>query len=206
VKIAFRNSWDLLPACKLEIHMKNKQVYTHKEYLKESYANWFRSYSIENGSEYHQIGLTLMPLEVAIFPNVSTSNIKRRLFKKELEVLTKQLVKHLNQQVFKNAFKKHGKKIFSAFTIEGDPNTTKVNYHVHAIFLIPNRIPIMEISNILIECMTDTLHPDAFFPKYNFNNKDKGFSEAYKLDIINEDWSDYILKDVDKKECNNLHM
>jgi hypothetical protein len=186
--------------------MNIKQAYTHKEYLKESYANWFRSYSIENGSEYHQIGLTLMPLEVAIFPNVSTSKIKRRLYKKELELLTKQLIKHLNQQVFKNAFKKHGKKIFSAFAIEGDPKTTKVNYHVHAIFLIPKRIPIMKISKMLIECMVSTSHPDAFFPKYNFDNKKKGVSEAYTLDIINEDWADYILKHVDKKECNNLHM
>jgi hypothetical protein len=186
--------------------MNNKHEYTHKEYLKELYANWFRIYSNRNGSEYRQIGLTLMPLEVAIFPNESTSKIKRRLYKKELELLTKQLVKHLNQQVFNNAFKKHGKKIFSAFTIEGDPNTTKINYHVHAVFLIPNRIPIMKIPKMFHKCMLSTSHPDAFFPKYNFDNKEKGILEAFELNYINEDWFEYIMKHVDKKECNNLFL
>lgn len=154
-------------------------------------------------------GLTLMPKKVFYKYVPSSQNVKnnmmyRHLTKEELVAANSRFFNELNKLVYKNAYKRFGKKLDAVFTIEGEASSKDL--HSHFALSSPAHLNSLEFS----KCVNHALRLNGQFLVENKNYKvgvdSADRKNSYKLDFTDCDWLHYITKELDKRHVHNLYL
>ncbi len=188
-----------------EIRERQATVGTYRHDIKDLWRNWLaRDCSID-----FNFGLTVMPEKklvkhLAGVRNVNGNKAYRHMTRAELEQALKKLVELLNRLIYKNAYRRYGKKLEGIMVIEGEK--TGRDLHAHLALNKPDFITIREFARLVrraLELSGEFLIND---PTYNANTDNFDKKYRYKLDIIDRDWLYYITKELNKLSVHNLHF
>jgi hypothetical protein len=177
-----------------------------KSSTKSEMINW-----LANSKELNlSYGLTVMPKkvfykQVAKTRYLSDGKIYRHLNKQELESANKRLVHYINKVIYKNAYIRNNKRINIVGVIEGD-NSSTIDLHTHFILEKPDTYTDEEFSVAIKQALCFSGDFDITNPNYkpNVDGLDRQF--RYKLEQIDNGWSGYITKKLDKLSLSNLYM
>lgn len=182
--------------------LTNEGAYNLNE--KEQFAYWL-AYGCDVDFSY---GLTLMPKKV-FYKKVPKSryapegDIFRHITQDELEKAIKKFLHILNYAIYKQAYKRYGKKLDVVMTIEGSGT---VDLHSHLALSKPSHLTIKEFSKVVNESLK--VSSDFEINNPNYDEEKDGLDEKYryKLDTVDGDWMFYITKKLDKKSLSNLYL
>lgn len=142
------------------------------------------------------IGLTLMPNKIEYLPRKGIELRKRHVNKSEIITRAKRFTHLLNDCVYKQAYRRYGKKIDSVMTIEGEKSFKDL--HCHFALSKPENMSVLEfkqrIDKALLLC--------ADFCIVNAKTKEP----QHKIDLVDGDWMVYITKELDSKTFENLYL
>ena len=188
-----------------EIREKLTSTETYKQSMKSKWGDWL-AWDCSINFDY---GLTVMPKKKLVKHLAGVRNVKgnkayRHLTRVELELALNQLVKLLNTLVYKNAYRRYGKKLDGIMVIEGEKSGRDL--HAHLAFSKPEFITVKQFTQLVrhaLELSKEFLIND---PTYNAmtDNLDKKY--RYKLDIIDRDWLYYITKELDNTNAHSLYF
>lgn len=188
-----------------EIRERQAKVGTYRHDISDLWRNWLaRDCSID-----FKFGLTVMPEKklvkhLAGVRNVNGNKAYRHMTRAELEQALKKLVELLNRLIYKNAYRRYGKKLEGIMVIEGEQ--TGRDLHAHLALNKPDFITIKQFTRLVrraLELSGEFLIND---PTYNANTDNLDKRYRYKLDIIDRDWLYYITKELNKLSVHNLHF
>lgn len=172
---------------------------------KEIIADWL-AHDCETRFDF---GLTVMPKKVLYKHVPSSKGVKnnmlyRHLNKTELATALHELVEIFNDVIYKNAYRRYGKKLDVVMVIEGE--RSRKDLHGHFALAKPATMDVMEFKARVLQALEMSeafLIADKDFDplKGNYNEKYR-----YKLDAIDSDWLYYITKELDSKYLNNLYL
>lgn len=170
--------------------LQNKGAYNDNLY--DDLVNWL---AIEKASELC-MGVTIMPKKIKFMPRKGCELVARHVTNKELVERATRFVHLLNSCVYKNAYRRKGKKIDCVMTVEGERSCKDL--HCHFAFSKPTQMTAKQFK----DAVTKALAMSSEFCMY----EEKTNAPQYKVDITNGEWMRYITKELDSKNFANLHL
>lgn len=187
-----------------EIRQKVGYYENAKTTLKQHTRTWLVS-SLRN--EF-QLGITLMPKKIQIGPLPSWYNSKkkyaeRELSKDELKQALDRFLAKLNELVFKNAYKRFGKKLNSIASIEGEVSYKDLHLHL-AVGGKPDYMKFKELARLIVKAINLSDDFQTINESYKAGVDDVSKQYRYKIDIIDSGWMEYITKELRSNSIDNL--
>ena len=174
--------------------------------LRQTWLDWLAGGC---GDKHFDAGLTIMPKKVFYkrVPNnkgVGGNNIYRHLNRGELEEANKRFVALLNKQIYKEGYKRFGKKLDIVGVIEGEREL--IDLHTHMTIKMPTSMKTNEFARRVLKALQ--LSGEFVIDNEKYNAKNDGVAErfCYKLDIIDSGWFSYITKKLNGKDFDNLYL
>jgi hypothetical protein len=155
-------------------------------------------------------GLTVMPKKVFYkYVPKSRSNgdgkIMRHLTRDELEKANSRLVHLINRLVLKNSYKRNGTKLVAVASIEGDGNSC-IDLHTHFLLEKPESYTNEEFYEKVVKAIELSSEFEMSNPNYRDGRDSEDKKNRYKLEEIDQGWSGYITKKIDKLDLNRLYF
>ncbi len=189
------------------MNLTEKQGYIglNKQTVGSVWADWLARGA---GIDFNY-GLTVMPgkrlvKHLAGVRNVNGNKAYRHLNRDELEQALHRLVDILNRLIYKNAYKRFGKKLDGIMVIEGDYYGKDL--HAHFALSKPKYLTVKEFAKLVRRALDMSGDFAICNPNYNPNNDNLDKKYRYKLDIIDRDWLYYITKELNNDTVQNLHF
>jgi len=155
-------------------------------------------------------GLTVMPSKV-FYKYVPKSRyavdgkVYRHLTKDELDKANIRLVHIINKLVLKNAYKRNGTKLAVVASIEGD-NESCINLHSHFLLQKPESYTNEEFHRKVLKALELSGEFEITNPNYKANKDSDDKMYRFKIEEIDEGWSGYITKKIDKIQLDRLYF
>ena len=175
-----------------EIRDKLKRQGIRNESMREHLVNWF---VVEKSNEFC-MGVTIMPKKIKFMPRKGCELVERHVTNDELVERAIRFVHLLNSCVYKNTYKRKGKKLDCVMTVEGERSYKDL--HCHFAFSKPAQMTAKEFK----DAVTKALAMSSEFCMY----EEKTNAPQYKVDITDGEWMRYITKELDSKNFANLHL
>lgn len=153
------------------------------------------------------IGLTLMPVKVLSCgqrPNDGdTTKYRRHMNRDELYQAGTKFVEILNKLVYKNAYKRLGKRLFIVMVMEGEQS--QKDLHLHFAMNKPEYLSHLQFGKIIKQAI-EMSRDFCLETQRTKSTKATNDRYHYKADIVDRGWIGYITKELDVKHTHNLYL
>ena len=174
-------------------------VKSHKAHIQEWLVNQDEA-SLE-------IGLTLMPLKVLACgqrpQHADTKEPRRHMNGRELYQAGTKFVEILNKLTYKNAYKRHKKRLFIVMVMEGE--RSHKDLHLHFAMNKPEHLSHLEFGKIIKRAIEMSREFWLDVPE-SVRTKPSDKRYHYKADIVDRGWIGYITKELDTQQTHNLYL
>ena len=171
-------------------HLKKRGAYNDK--LRVALVDWLAT----EKSQDMCMGITIMPKKIKYMPRKGVELAERHVRKDELVQQAKRFVHLLNSCVYKNAYRRSGKKLDCVMTVEGERSYKDL--HCHFAFSKPHTMTAREFNELVKKALAMS---DDFCMYSERTN-----APQHKVDIADGEWMRYITKELDSKSFANLHL
>ena len=171
--------------------------------LKEHMRNW-----LQNDIEVNfNASLTVTPKKVfykyvPASKGVKDNKLYRHATKNELVEASHRLVALINKLIYKNAYKRYGKKLDIVMTIEGEASAKDL--HTHMGIALPSEMTVPQFEQIVEQALSMSGEFEIENPNYCVGRDSLDKMYQYKTDYADRGWSGYITKELDRHEVRNL--
>jgi hypothetical protein len=169
----------------LNKHMKLQQIRERIAYNansltpKSATRNWLRT-------KRYSVALTLT-LKQAITVQTSTYSYKRKLQRKDCDLIATRFKQVLNKLIFGNAAKRYKKSLSYFVVVEGELSSKNLHLHL-AIGDLPKHIKFNEIDSLVTEAKKHICE----------------LNEQHIVKVCDSDWINYITKEISYNNTDNV--
>ena len=171
-------------------HLKKRGAYNDK--LRVALVDWLAT----EKSKDMCMGITIMPKKIKYMPRKGIELAERHVRKDELVQRAGRFVHLLNSCIYKNAYRRNGKKLDCVMTVEGERSCKDL--HCHFAFSKPHTMTAREFNELVKKALAMS---DDFCMYSERTN-----APQHKVDIADSEWMRYITKELDSKSFANLHL
>lgn len=168
--------------------------------------DYFAEKTASNRDEYKAWLKGCAELDVAVTLMAKKSEIQRHPSKERVVSAATKFMDILNRLTYKQAYRRHGKRLFSVMVVEGEASLKDLHCHF-AIKKAEGR-SYLEFSKLIkraLEISGDFLIESEVY-REGTDSRDVAQKYKFKLDVADEGWISYITKELDQKQVENLYL
>ena len=177
-----------------------------KATIRQAWLTWLGDNS---SSGRFDVGLTITAKKI-FYKRVANrsgdggKNIYRQLSKTELERANTRLVELLNKLVYKEGYKRFGKRLDVVAVVEGEREL--IDLHTHMAIKRPAEMQTNEFARRVLKALQISGEFVIENERYKADKDCVADRYCYKLDIIDSGWLSYITKKLNGKDFDNLYL
>lgn len=148
-----------------------------------------------------QFGLTLMPKKL-LYKHTAKGAVYRHLTRDELDAAVQRFMQLLSSVCYKQAYKRHGKKVHGVYVIEGERELKDL--HAHLALECCDYMDMFEFKQSVEKALELSGDFVIYNDTYKQGTHDRLEKYRYRLDVIDSGWITYITKDLGKNDTDKV--